>query len=152
MPPSSLSPPLRLLTLLITNVRLTTYYFFFKDTIIMISSENSSVEDAVSSPGIVSRSFYSAGYYVSYGIVFPTLWLTSVLPTNNVVGAGLGDGAKAAGQASERAHQKISSTTHAAGQKMGDAYAGVARRVQERVESVQDSIAERKYRRRLTSA
>lgn len=97
--------------------------------------------------GILARSFYSTGYYLSYGVVFPCSWVASVLPTNNAACGGLRDGAVAAGAASERVNERICAATSAVADKAGDVYAGAARKVQEKVESVQDAIAERRARR-----
>jgi hypothetical protein len=50
-------------------------------------------------PGIgraVSKTIYATCYYTSYGFVFPTLLIVSLLPLENAVGYGLGDGARAA--------------------------------------------------------
>ena len=70
--------------------------------------------------------------------------MASVLPTNNAACGGLRDGAVAAsGQASERVNERICAATSAVADKAGDVYAGAARKVQEKVESVQDAIAER---------
>jgi hypothetical protein len=44
----------------------------------------------------VSRLVYSSCYYVSYGLVFPTLFLANVIPGGGPVAAGLSDGASAA--------------------------------------------------------
>jgi len=44
----------------------------------------------------VSRFVYSSFYYVSYGVVFPTMLVTNFVPGLGPVAAGLEDGAKAA--------------------------------------------------------
>ena len=44
----------------------------------------------------VSRLVYSSCYYVSYGVVFPTLFLANVIPGGSPIAAGLSDGANAA--------------------------------------------------------
>ena len=45
---------------------------------------------------LVSKTVYSVCYYVSYGVVFPSLWVASLIPTDNAMGHGLSDGATAA--------------------------------------------------------
>ena len=47
----------------------------------------------------VSRAVYATCYYVSYGVVFPTVFVASLLPLNNAFGYGLADGASAAKEA-----------------------------------------------------
>ncbi len=44
----------------------------------------------------VSRLVYSSCYFVSYGVVFPTLFLANVIPGGGPIAAGLCDGASAA--------------------------------------------------------
>lgn len=44
----------------------------------------------------ISRTVYAACYCVSYGVVFPTMLVCSLVPTNNAFGHGLVDGAHAA--------------------------------------------------------
>lgn len=44
----------------------------------------------------LSKTVYSTSYYLSYGIVFPTLMLTSIVPRNNALVHGMIDGARAA--------------------------------------------------------
>jgi len=44
----------------------------------------------------VSRFVYSSCYYLSYGVVFPTLFVTSCLPGCGTIADGLVDGAVAA--------------------------------------------------------
>jgi len=43
-----------------------------------------------------SKTVYATCYYTSYGVVFPTLLIVSLLPSENAIGYGLGDGARAA--------------------------------------------------------
>ncbi|MBX9788943.1 MAG: hypothetical protein K2Y37_08495 [Pirellulales bacterium] len=45
----------------------------------------------------LSKAAYSCCYFLSYGVAFPTLFVTSLLPTNNPLSNGLHDGAAAAG-------------------------------------------------------
>lgn len=47
----------------------------------------------------VSRAVYATCYYLSYGVVFPAVFVASLLPLNNAVGFGLVDGASAAKEA-----------------------------------------------------
>jgi hypothetical protein len=44
----------------------------------------------------LSKTIYSTSYYLSYGVVFPTLLLTSMIPKNNALVHGMIDGARAA--------------------------------------------------------
>ena len=46
---------------------------------------------------LLSQTLYGGCYCVSYGVVFPTVLLASLLPTNNILGKGFSDGANAAG-------------------------------------------------------
>lgn len=48
---------------------------------------------------LLSSSVYGAFYYASYGVVFSALTIAHLVPTNNIIGEGLRDGAKAARQA-----------------------------------------------------
>ncbi|MGD9647357.1 MAG: hypothetical protein AB7U73_16710 [Pirellulales bacterium] len=45
----------------------------------------------------LSKVAYSTCYFVSYGVAFPALFVTSMLPKNNPLSNGLYDGAVAAG-------------------------------------------------------
>jgi hypothetical protein len=45
----------------------------------------------------LSKAAYSSCYFLSYGVAFPTLFVTSMLPRNNPLSNGLYDGAVAAG-------------------------------------------------------
>jgi hypothetical protein len=44
----------------------------------------------------VSRAAYSSCYYVSFGVVFPTMLVATVVPGGDVLASGLLDGASAA--------------------------------------------------------
>ena len=44
----------------------------------------------------VSRFVYSSCYFISYGVVFPTLYLAHVIPGGGPIATGLCDGADAA--------------------------------------------------------
>ncbi|HEV3344804.1 MAG TPA: hypothetical protein VG125_30790 [Pirellulales bacterium] len=44
----------------------------------------------------LSKTIYSTSYYLSYGVVFPALLLTSLIPKNNALVHGMLDGARAA--------------------------------------------------------
>lgn len=44
----------------------------------------------------LSRMTYNTGYYVSYGVVFPTLFLVRIIPGAQTVVSGFVDGAAAA--------------------------------------------------------
>src|SRR6187399_1667872 len=66
----------------------------------------------------LSSSIYTTCYYVSFGVVFPTMFLVRLLPLDNAFGHGLIDGASAAKEAVEglqhrrkvrRLHQAFSS-------------------------------------------
>ncbi len=48
------------------------------------------------------KKVYQTSYYVSYGVVFGSLMLASAVPMNNVMGAGLRDGADAARRAAQK--------------------------------------------------
>ncbi len=53
-------------------------------------------------PGVgrlLARSVYGTFYYASYGVVFSALTIAHLVPTNNLVGNAIKDGAKAAQQA-----------------------------------------------------
>lgn len=44
----------------------------------------------------LSKTVYSTSYYLSYGVVFPMLMVTSLIPKNNALVHGMVDGARAA--------------------------------------------------------
>jgi hypothetical protein len=55
------------------------------------------VEKALPAAGqFVSRFVYSSCYFVSYGVVFPTLFLAHMIPGGSPIATGLCDGAGAA--------------------------------------------------------
>jgi hypothetical protein len=55
------------------------------------------VQKALPATGeFVSRFVYSSCYFVSYGVVFPTLFLANAIPGGGPIAAGLADGASAA--------------------------------------------------------
>ena len=54
----------------------------------------------------VSKTVYTGCYYLSYGIVFPTMLVVSVLPKHNPVYYGLADGGHAAQDAVHRMHER----------------------------------------------
>ncbi|MFO0902540.1 MAG: hypothetical protein U0939_06030 [Pirellulales bacterium] len=103
-------------------------------------------------PGLMSRAIYSTCYCLSFGVAFPALFAVRALPENNPIRAGLRDGFAGAADSSDRARARLGQTACAAREKVEGAYASVAQRVQEKVESVQDSLAERRYQRRLGQA
>jgi hypothetical protein len=47
----------------------------------------------------LSKTVYSTSYYLSYGVVFPTLLVASIIPKNNALVHGMSDGARAAADA-----------------------------------------------------
>lgn len=102
--------------------------------------------------GIMSRAVYSTCYALSFGVAWPTFMVLRALPEDGAIRTGLRDGMQAAADSSDRTRERISHTAGAARRTAEDAYANVAQKVQERVEAVQDSIAERRYRRRLGDA
>jgi hypothetical protein len=44
----------------------------------------------------LSRIAYDSGYYLSYGVVFPTVFLVQIIPGARVLASGFVDGAAAA--------------------------------------------------------
>lgn len=114
--------------------------------------ENPPAERPAPPPGIVYRAVYGFGYYLSYGVMLPTLLVVRAIPLNNALGHGLWDGTLAAGATSAAAHEAMRQTAGSVATKAGDVYAGVSRKVQERVEAVQDALAERRHRRQLAAA
>jgi hypothetical protein len=57
----------------------------------------SKVQGAIPATGkFVSRFVYSTCYFASYGVVFPTLFVTNVVPGLAPIATGLADGAMAA--------------------------------------------------------
>lgn len=103
-------------------------------------------------PSRTSRVVYGCGYYVSYSVTLPAYWFASLVPRNSAVRRGFQDGASAAADAHERLQVQTAAAVEATREKVGGAYAQVATRVAQRVENVQDAIAERKYRRRVAMA
>ncbi len=51
---------------------------------------------------VLCKTVYSACYYLSYGVVYSSLLLASAIPMDNVMGAGLRDGAGAARDAVQK--------------------------------------------------
>ncbi|MFO0867730.1 MAG: hypothetical protein U0935_02170 [Pirellulales bacterium] len=103
-------------------------------------------------PGLMSKAVYSTCYCLAYGVAWPTLFVLRALPAEGAVRRGLRDGVDGAAASSDRTREKLSATAGAVRRSAENAYTGVAQRVQERVEAVQDSLAERRYRRRLGGA
>jgi hypothetical protein len=62
-----------------------------------VADATAAAAEAVPALGrLLSKSVYGAFYYGSYGVVFGTLTIAHLVPTNNIIGEGLRDGAKAA--------------------------------------------------------
>ena len=101
---------------------------------------------------MLARTIYKTSYCLSFGVVFPTRFVASLLPTKNAAGFGLVDGARAASDAQRRVHARAAAAASTTKMKAGDAYAGVAARVSQRVEAIEDAFAERRYRRRIVTA
>ena len=117
------------------------------------TSENPPAEQpAAEQPGIVYRAVYGFGYYLSFGVMLPTLLVVRAIPLNNALGHGLWDGTVAAGATSAAAHAAMRQAAGAVATRAGNVYAGVSRRVQERVEAMQDALAERRHRRQIAAA
>jgi hypothetical protein len=53
-------------------------------------------QSATATKGFISRMAYSGSYYLAYGIVFPSLFVTNALPGCSSIANGLTDGANAA--------------------------------------------------------
>lgn len=69
-----------------------------------IKTGASDAKDAVSraipaTTQAVSKAVYSTFYYVSYGVVYTSLFVKNYLPLENPVGYGIADGAAAAAEA-----------------------------------------------------
>src|SRR5262245_48524665 len=84
-------------------------------------------------PGLIYRAIYGVGYYLSFGIMFPTLLIVRAIPLDNAFGDGLCDGTLAAKDSSAAAYIGMKRTATSIVHKAGDAYAGVSRKMQERV-------------------
>lgn len=93
----------------------------------------------------LGRLAYSWGYYMAFRVSFPVFFFASYIPANSTVGRGVCDGARAACDA----HRRFEQGAGAAWNKVGNTYAQVAAGVGRRVEGMQDSMAERKHRRRI---
>lgn len=65
------------------------------------TNESSSSWYATALEGI-NKTIYKSGYYLSYGVVFPTCFIAGLVPTDNAMGRGLIDGAHAARDAVQR--------------------------------------------------
>ncbi|HEV3344806.1 MAG TPA: hypothetical protein VG125_30800 [Pirellulales bacterium] len=96
----------------------------------------------------LARLAYSCGYYMAFRVTFPVFLAASYIPADSTVGRGLCDGARAA----RDAHRRVETGAAAAWNKVGDTYAQVAAGMGQRVEGIQDSMAERKHRRRIAPA
>ena len=105
----------------------------------------------VPNSNMVAKGIYASSYYLAFSVVYPPLLLANMLPKSSV-GRGLTDGAKAAQHSNELVRATVVKTTTATLEKVGDAYTGVAVRVSERMEGIQDTIAERRYHRRAATA
>ena len=55
--------------------------------------------DVPATRGLVSRYVYSAFYYTSYGVVFPTMFVAGFVPGMGPIARGIADGARAASEA-----------------------------------------------------
>jgi hypothetical protein len=102
-------------------------------------------------PGLIYRTVYRLGYFLSFGVMFPTFMIVRAIPLNNAFGDGLCDGTLAAKDTSARAYSGIRRTGESIAQKASDVYAGVTRSFQDRVEAVQDALAERRYRQQIAA-
>jgi hypothetical protein len=122
------------------------------DIVVTETTTRVEVEAANGQPGPFSRAVYAFGYCVSFGVTFPTMLVVRALPLDNALGRGLFDGACAADESAMDVHARIQHSAGAVAGKANDAYAGVTQYVQERVEKVQDAMAERRYRRSLEAA
>ena len=103
-------------------------------------------------PGWLYRAVYAVGYGISFGIMFPTLMVVRAIPLNNAFGDGLCDGTLAAKDSSAAAYVGMRNAADSVAHKASDLYAGVSRKVQERVEAVQDALAERRHRRQIAAS
>lgn len=110
------------------------------------------IESAPDQPGVMGRAVYAFGYWVSFGVSLPTMLVVRALPLDNALGWGLRDGARAADQAALDTHVRLGYAAGAVANKANDTYAGVTQFVQERVERVQDKMAERRHRRGLQAS
>ena len=54
----------------------------------------------------VSKTVYTGCYYLSYGVVFPTMLVAGLFPKHNPVYYGLADGSQAAKDAVHRMHER----------------------------------------------
>ena len=121
---------------------------------LVISSPDASEQhwdETGAQPGIVARTIYRTSYVFSFSVMFPTLVVASMLPRRNAAACGVIDGARAAHEAQQRVRDKAAFAASATKTKVGDVYAGVAARVSQRVEAIEDAIAERRYRRRIVT-
>ncbi len=100
-----------------------------------------------SASNTVTRSIYALGYYTSFCTVFPVLLAASVIPRESAIARGFAAGARDAHMKEEAFRQKASQTMQHTGEQVGSLCAGVTAKVAKRVETIQDSIAERKYQR-----
>ena len=66
------------------------------------SDAKAAVEAIPSLGNLLSKTVYGTFYYASYGVVFGALTVAHLIPTDNIMGAGLREGAKAAREAFER--------------------------------------------------
>jgi hypothetical protein len=88
--------------------------------------------------GVLYNSVYSACYYLSFGLTFPTLLVARALPTTRAARRGFRDGATAAKGSVGHLRERTGHAVNAAAQRCG-----------ETVEGIQDRIAERKHQRQL---
>lgn len=62
--------------------------------------------------GMVHKGIYSGFYYLSYGVVFGSLMVASLLPEHNVLEEAVRDGAEAAKKAFSGRHEGTHEATH----------------------------------------
>ncbi len=98
-------------------------------------------------PGVISRTVYSLSYFVGFGVMFPTQLIIKSLPLDNAFGHGLCDGAQSGEQAAARVHEGVSHVAKKVADKANDTYADAAQKVHDRIERVQDALAERRFRK-----
>jgi len=100
------------------------------------SAPEDATEQNATDRGALYKSVYSACYYLSFGMVFPTVLVARTIPAPAVVRNGFADGAGAARDSVQHLRQSS-----------GRAVANAAQKYGETVEGIEDRIAEAKFRR-----
>ena len=109
------------------------------------------LDESKGDAGILTHSIYSVGYYSSFCTMFPIFLIANLIPKDSAFSKGCTDGARAARDHEEHVFNHIKSATQKVGERVGTACANASSGIMQRVETVQDRIAERQYHRQVAT-